>query len=81
MILNGVMLKPATTLADWHWKANDGRVYSSKRGALVYPYDSGYLAFVAKYGAASPWPVDAQGNQTNQALADVLAAYGIANSL
>jgi hypothetical protein len=81
MIVQGVMLKPAETLADWYWKASDGRVYSSKRSALVYPYDSGYLAFVAKYGAASPWPIDAQGKQTNQALADVLAAYGIANSL
>ena len=74
-------LMPLPNLADWYWKANDGRVYSSKRSALIYPYDSGYLAFVAKYGAASPWPIDAQGNQTNQALREVLSAYGIANSL
>jgi hypothetical protein len=81
MIVNGVMLNPAATLADWYWQASDGRVYSSKRGQLVYPYDSGLKAFVGKHGAASPWPIDAQGKQTNLALADVLAAYGIANSL
>jgi hypothetical protein len=81
MIVNGVMLNAATTLADWYWTASDGRVYSSKRGQLVYPYDSGYRAFIAKHGAASPWPIDAQGKQTNQALHDVLTHHGIAANL
>ena len=81
MIVQGVMVNPAATLADWYWQASDGRVYSSKRGALVYPYDSGLKAFVGQHGAASPWPRDAQGSQTNQALREVLSAYGIANAL
>jgi hypothetical protein len=63
--------------ADWYWLASDGRVYSSKRNALVYSYDSPYMAFVAAKGAASPWPVDANGQQTTAALGAVLAAYGI----
>lgn len=62
---------------DWYWISTDQRVYSSKRNALVYLYDPGYLAFVAKFGAATPWPKDINGNQTNQALQDALAAYGI----
>lgn len=65
------------TPADWYWKASDGRVYASGRNALVYPYDSPYLAFVARWGGCTPWPTDAAGNQTTQALQDVVGQYGI----
>lgn len=62
---------------DWYWLAQDGRIYSSARGMLVYAYDTPYLAFLAKYGNVTPWPVDADGQQTTAALAAVLAGYGI----
>lgn len=63
--------------ADWYWMATDGRIYSSARNALVYPYDSGYLAFVDKYGGTPPWPLNTVGEQTTAALQDVLTPYGI----
>ena len=63
--------------ADWYWIAKTGRTYSSARNAFVYPYDFAYLAFVAKNGAASPWPIDASGQQTSASLVEVLSFYGI----
>ena len=63
--------------ADWYWITKTGGVYSSARNAYVYSYDFAYLAFVARSGAASPWPIDANGQQTSAALADVLSFYGI----
>jgi sarcosine oxidase gamma subunit len=69
---------PTFTPNNWYWTANDGvRVYSSAKNALVYPYDTGYLSFVAQQGGQTPWPVDISGNQTTAALAQVMAAYGI----
>ena len=69
---------PVFDSSDWHWRADDGRIYSSRKNALVYLYDSGYLAFVARHGgAATPWPRDAQGNQTTAALQAVVGPYGI----
>jgi hypothetical protein len=62
---------------DWYWKARNGSVYARKRNSLVYSYDSAYLAFVAKTGGATPWPVDTTGKQTASALQEVLSAYGI----
>ena len=63
--------------SDWYWIATDGRIYSSKRNRLVYPYDPAYLAFVASTSKATPWPSDASGVQSAQALVDTLALYGI----
>jgi hypothetical protein len=65
------------TPLDWYWLAKDGRTYSSARNALVYSYDSAYLAFVAKHGGITPWPVDANGQQTTAALQAVMSQYGI----
>ena len=64
---------------DWYWATTDGskRIYSSKRNAYVYPYDTAYLAFVAAQGGTTPWPVDTSGNQTTAALQDVVKQYGI----
>jgi len=61
----------------WYWLATDGRIYSSAKNALVYPYDSGYLSFVAQHGGASPWPTDISGKQTTQAMQDVMTPYQI----
>lgn len=65
---------------DWYWIAKTGSIYSSKRNALVYTYDYSYLAFLEQNGAASPWPVDTNGNQTSDALAQVLTFYGNNNT-
>jgi hypothetical protein len=62
---------------DWYWIAKDGRIYSSARNRLVHIDDTGYRAFLATNGAASPWPVDINGKQTTAALQDVLTPYGI----
>jgi len=66
------------TPLNWYWAASDGvRVYASARNALVYHYDTGYLAFLATNGMATPWPVDANGQQTTAALQAVVGQYGI----
>lgn len=75
------MSKSLYSPTDWYWRADDGRIYSSRRNALVYAYDSGYLDFVAQRGGATPWPRDAAGQQTTAALQDVMSQYGITVSL
>ncbi len=71
------MFDPAAfTPLDWYWLASDGRIYSSGRNALVFPYDTGYLTFLARSGGATPWPTDANGQQTTAALQAVLSYYG-----
>lgn len=67
----------ASNPLDWYWRADDGRIYSSSRNALVYSYDTAYLAHVAKHGGVTPWPVDINGRQTSAALQETLAISGI----
>ena len=62
---------------DWYWLASDGRIYASARNALVYHYDSGFLAFTARNGGCPPWPTDINGKQTTAALQAVMSQYGI----
>ncbi len=62
---------------DWYWISTDGRIYSSARNKIVYSYDFAYVAFLQAHGAATPWPKDASGQQTNAALQAVLLTYGI----
>lgn len=62
---------------DWYWIAADGRVWSSKAGALVAANDQAYVAWVDAGFAASPWPTDTGGAQTTDALQEVLSAYGL----
>jgi hypothetical protein len=52
---------------NWYWLANDGRIYSAARNALITPDDTGYQQFCA-YALPSPWPTDANGNQTTASL-------------
>ncbi len=68
---------PSWSVMDWFWKASDGRIYSSKRNALVYSYDSAYLAFVTQHGGCTPWPLDASGVQTTAAMQAVMTPYGV----
>jgi len=62
---------------DWYWIAQDGRIYGSKKNAMVYPYDPGYLNFLSKHGQASPWPIDVSGAQTTASLQAVMTYYGV----
>jgi hypothetical protein len=63
---------------DWYWlNSQDSRIYSSKRNVLVYPYDTGYLTFVATYGAAAPWPLDISGKQTTASMQAIMTQYQI----
>jgi hypothetical protein len=68
---------PPYNPADWFWLSNSGKYYSSKRNALVYPYDPYLLAFINVHGGVGPWPVDEKGNQTSASMAAALALYGI----
>lgn len=68
---------PNDSPLDWYWLSKDGRIYSSGRNALVYPYDTLYLTFKNAHGGTTPWPIDTGGLQTAAALQDVVAQYGI----
>lgn len=60
----------------WYWKADDGRIYSGASGGLVPSTDADYVAFIANV-PPNQWPRDAQGNQTNAALQEVLSTFGL----
>lgn len=61
------------TPADWYWLADDGRLSSSARQAIVTTDDAAYRAWG---GQPTRWPEDGEGAQTNAALQDVLTPYG-----
>lgn len=61
---------------DWYWLADDARVYSSARQIIVDNTDADYVAWAATR-AATPWPRDDAGDQTDDALQDVLAPYNL----
>ena len=62
---------------DWYWLADDGRLYSSARSGLADASDPAYLLW-GECGVATPWPRDPTGAQTDAALQEVLAPYGLA---
>lgn len=66
------------TPADWYWRRDDGAIFASARQAIVDEAEGGYAAFVADGNQATRWPVDDAGQQTDAALRDVLAPYGLA---
>lgn len=61
---------------DWYWRAEDGRVFSSARVAVVDEDDESYLDFVAS-NHATGWPRDEEGVQSDAALQEVLTPHGI----
>lgn len=65
------------TPADWYWRHDDGRIYASARQAIVAADDEAYTAFVAAGGRATRWPPDEADEQTDAALAEVLAPYDL----
>lgn len=63
--------------ADWYWQADDGRIFSSARIAIVPADDAGLAAFKAAGNWPTAWPRDDSGLQTTAALQDVLGAYNL----
>lgn len=61
----------------WYWLADDGRLYSSRAGALVEPTDAAVDAWRADGRHPTRWPADDAGEQTDAALQAVLAPYGL----
>jgi hypothetical protein len=59
------------------WLADDGRVYGSTEQFITDSSDPDYTAWTGLGNTASPWPRDAAGNQTTQALQDAIAPYGL----
>lgn len=56
----------------WYWLREDGAVYSSDRGAVIAEGDAEYSAWTSTGQRATPWPKDANGNQTMASLQAVL---------
>lgn len=63
--------------ANNYWKAEDGRIFSSAKIALVEESDLDFVAWLAAGYPPTLWPRDTQGAQTSAALQDVLTPYGL----
>jgi hypothetical protein len=62
---------------DWYWLADDGRIFASASGSLVEGTDPSYVTWLAGERLPTPWPRDDEGEQTDAALQEVLAPYGL----
>ena len=63
---------------NWYWISSDGRrVYSSSRQAVVDEKDKDFSAWKASENLPTPWPKNKDGEETDEALAAVLAANGL----
>jgi hypothetical protein len=71
------MSKPYNPRA-WFWLAEDGRVFGSAASKTTDVEDDAYKAWSEDGSVATPWPRDDAGKQTDAALDDVLAPYGLA---
>jgi hypothetical protein len=60
-----------------YWLADDKRVYSGPQQLIVTEADPDYVAWLAAGNVVNPWPRDDAGNQTNEALQDVLTPYSM----
>lgn len=67
--------------ANCYWVQDDGTLYSGRAQTIVPATDGDYVAWCAAGMAAVPWPRDAAGDQTEQALQDVLTPHGMFASL
>lgn len=66
------------TPSSWYWLADDGRLYASAAGDLASKDSPEFKAWLANGQAPTAWPRDDKGEQTDAALHEVLAPYGIA---
>ena len=62
---------------NWYWLGGDGRVYSSAKQAIINKNDKEFLAWRDAENSPTPWPKNADGNETDEALAAVLVANGL----
>ena len=63
--------------ANWYWISSDGRVYSSAKQAIINSKDDAFIKWQASGYLPTPWPKDAQGQQSDSALAEVIAPFGL----
>ena len=66
---------------DWYWLGDDGRIFASAREIIIDGTDADYQTWVASGNLASAWPRDDAGNQSDDALQDVLTPYNLFASL
>ena len=63
---------------NWYWSGSDGsRIYSSAKQTIVGKDDKDFAAWKAAGNLPTPWPKNADGEETDEALAEVLAGYGL----
>lgn len=62
---------------DWYWLRDNGAIYSSARQTVISEDDANYKDWIGRGNAATRWPEDENGQQTDDALTDVLSPYGI----
>ncbi len=61
----------------WYWRHDDGRIYASARHEIITGEDEAFQAFHEANGFVTRWPVDETAHNPTQALAEVLAPYGL----
>lgn len=62
---------------DWYWLRDDGVVYSSAAQCFVTTANAKFKDWMKAGGAATRWPEDAVGQQTEASLLDVISPYGL----
>jgi len=63
---------------NWFWISADGsRIYSSSKQAVVSKEDKDFAAWQDAGNRPTPWPKNADGKETDEALAEVLAGHGL----
>lgn len=67
-------MAPIYSPADWYWRAEDKRLFSSRLGAEIRENDAAFVAWSQAGGIPTVWPRDDDGVQTQAALDEVLAS-------
>jgi hypothetical protein len=70
---------PVYNPLDWYWKSDNGRIYSSAQEKIVAENNPQYQAWTGgleRIRVPTRWPRDVDGNETVEALREVVAAYG-----
>ena len=63
---------------NWFWISGDGsRIYSSAKQTVINKDDKDFAAWQEAGNRPTPWPKNADGKETDEALAEVLAGYGL----
>ena len=65
------------TPTNWYWIAENGRIYSSAKQAIITSKDDDFIKWQASGYLPTPWPKDAHGQQSDAALAEVIAPFGL----